>query len=99
MRRRQIAMGTASHRGFRLGNEESGEESDIPQDGIAQKDVAYLGLGLLARKLGNLPEAAGDFQRSIEIQPTAFAYQQLADVLDGLGEKKAAEAARARAAN
>ena len=60
--------------------------------------AAYLGLGLIERGAGNLQQAARDFSRAIEIQPSPMAYQQLADVLDAAGQKSAAEAARARAA-
>jgi Flp pilus assembly protein TadD len=59
---------------------------------------AYLGLGLLARKAGNWQQAARDFQSSIELHPTPMAYQQLADALDALGQKEAAQAARSQAA-
>jgi protein O-mannosyl-transferase len=58
----------------------------------------YLGLGMLARRSGNLEQAAQDFERSAEIQPTPMAYQQLAEVLDAAGQKEAAAAARAQAA-
>lgn len=63
-----------------------------------ESSSAYLGLGMLARKSGNLEEAARDFARSAQIQPTPFAYQQLADVLDAMGQKENAQAARAQAA-
>jgi tetratricopeptide (TPR) repeat protein len=59
---------------------------------------AYLGLGMLARRSGNLQEAAQDFERSAEIQPTPMAYQQLAEVLDAVGQKEAAKTARDQAA-
>jgi len=60
--------------------------------------AAYLGLGLVERRAGNWQQAARDFERSAEIQPTPMAYQQLADALDTAGQKNAAEAARAQAA-
>lgn len=63
-----------------------------------ESSSAYLGLGMLARKSGNLEQAARDFARSAQIQPTPFAYQQLADVLDAMGQKENAQAARAQAA-
>ena len=59
---------------------------------------AYLGLGMLARRSGNLNEATQDFERSAELQPTPMAYQQLAEVLDATGQKEAAAAARSEAA-
>ncbi|MGC2153417.1 MAG: tetratricopeptide repeat protein, partial [Terriglobales bacterium] len=59
---------------------------------------AYLGLGMLARRSGNLVEAARNLERSAEFQPTPMAFQQLAEVLDAAGQKEAAQAARAQAA-
>ena len=53
---------------------------------------------MLAKKSGDMMQAAHDFQRSGEIQPTPMAYQQLAEVLDAAGQKEAAQAARAQAA-
>jgi len=38
---------------------------------------AWFGLGLLARKQGNLTEAVSDLSRSLELQPTAQAYFEL----------------------
>ena len=59
---------------------------------------AYLGLGMLARRTGNMAEAARNLERSAELQPTPMAFQQLAEVLDAAGQKEAAQAARAQAA-
>jgi superkiller protein 3 len=42
---------------------------------------AWLGLGLLAQKQGNVQEALADFTRSLEIQPTAEAYFDLGEAL------------------
>ena len=63
-----------------------------------ENSSAYLGLGMLARRSGNLEEAARDLERSAQIQPTSMAYEQLADVFDAAGQKEAAQAARDRAA-
>jgi protein O-mannosyl-transferase len=63
-----------------------------------ESSSAYLGLGMLARRSGNLAEAARNLERSAELQPTPMAFQQLAEVLDAAGQKEAAQAARAQAA-
>jgi len=42
---------------------------------------AWLGLGLLARKVGNTTEAVSDLSRSLELQPTAQAYFELGQTL------------------
>ena len=63
-----------------------------------ENSAAYLGLGMLAKRSGDLSVAARDFGRSAEIQPTPMAYQQLAEALDAAGQKEAAQAARTQAA-
>jgi protein O-mannosyl-transferase len=63
-----------------------------------ENSAAYLGLGMLARRSGDWVQAARDFKRSAEIQPTPMAYQQLAEALDAMGQKDAAQAARDQAA-
>lgn len=65
---------------------------------LPENSAAYLGLGMLAKKSGDLSEAVRDFERSAEIQPTPMAYQQLAEALDASGQKEAAAAARSKAA-
>lgn len=42
---------------------------------------AWLGLGLLARKEGNITEAVGDLSRSLGLQPTAQGYFELGQTL------------------
>jgi len=42
---------------------------------------AWLGLGVLARKVGNTTEAVSDLSRSLELQPTAQAYFELGQTL------------------
>ncbi|MGA9354925.1 MAG: tetratricopeptide repeat protein [Terriglobales bacterium] len=59
---------------------------------------AYLGLGMIARRSGDLAEAARNFSRSADLQPTPMAFNQLAETLDAAGQKEAAQAARAQAA-
>ena len=61
------------------------------------RNVRYEGLGLLAQRTGDRSEAAQDFERAIEIQPTPSAYELLAQRLDSEGKKDAAAAARAQA--
>jgi protein O-mannosyl-transferase len=47
---------------------------------------AWLGLGLLAKKQGNLVEAITDISRSIELQPTARSFLALGDALRQSGK-------------
>ena len=81
-------------------NEDNQAKQDFGAALAQQPDnsAAYLGLGMLARKSGDLAQAARDFEHSAQIQPTPMAYQQLAEVLDAAGQKKAAESARDLAA-
>jgi tetratricopeptide (TPR) repeat protein len=46
---------------------------------------AWLGLGLLARKQGQVEEAIRDLSRSLELQPTAEAYFELGHTLEQAG--------------
>ena len=46
---------------------------------------AWLGLGVLARKVGNTTEAVSDLSRSLELQPTAQAYFELGQTLSQSG--------------
>lgn len=46
---------------------------------------AWLGLGLLAEKRGDFPEAIADLNRSISVQPTAQAYLELGRTLEQAG--------------
>ena len=46
---------------------------------------AWLGLGLLARKQGQVDEAIRDLSRSLELQPTAEAYFELGHTLEQTG--------------
>jgi len=62
-----------------------------------ENQSAYVGLGLIAQKAGDWDHAAQDFGHAINIQPTPFAYELLAQVLESSGRKEAAEAARAEA--
>jgi Flp pilus assembly protein TadD len=81
-------------------NEQDNAKQDF-EAALAQQPEnpsAYLGLGMLERRSGNLAEAARNLERSAELQPTPMAFQQLAEVLDAAGQKDAAQAARAQAA-
>jgi Flp pilus assembly protein TadD len=62
-----------------------------------QNAAAYQGLGLVAQRSGDWVEAARNFERAIEIQPTPMAYRLLAQVLESAGKQDAADAARAQA--
>ncbi|HVM76334.1 MAG TPA: tetratricopeptide repeat protein [Candidatus Saccharimonadales bacterium] len=91
-----------SNRGFAylsLGDDaRAGEDFRAALAAGENNSAAYLGLGMLARKAGDLRGAERDFRRSVEINPTAIGYEQWADVLDGMGEREAAERARAKIA-
>ncbi|HYB76919.1 MAG TPA: tetratricopeptide repeat protein [Candidatus Bathyarchaeia archaeon] len=67
-----------------------GEQSLNPQ--------AWMGLGLVAAKDGNLALAAADYAKALRLQPTVAGYLLLADALEKAGQKEQAEAARAEAA-
>jgi len=46
---------------------------------------AWLGLGLMAQKQGNIGEAITDLSRSVDLQPTAQAYLELGRMLTQTG--------------
>jgi protein O-mannosyl-transferase len=60
--------------------------------------MAYRGLGLVAQRVGDISEAAKDYERSVELQPTPVGYLLLAQALQIGGQTEAAGAARSRAA-
>ncbi len=49
---------------------------------------AWLGMGMLARKQGQVEEAIGDLSRSLELQPTAEAYLELGHTLEQAGRAR-----------
>ena len=59
---------------------------------------AYRGLGLLAQRAGNITEAAKDYERSVELQPTPVGYLLLAQALEIDGQAETARAAQSQAA-
>lgn len=77
---------------------EAKRDFDAALEKEPQNATAYFGLGVLAKRSGDWSEAVRDFERAAEIQPTPMAYEQLAEALEGCGQKEAAAAARARAA-
>ncbi len=60
--------------------------------------MAYRGLGLVAQRVGNVTQAAKDYERSVELQPTPVGYLLLAQALEIGGQTDAARAARSQAA-
>jgi protein O-mannosyl-transferase len=58
---------------------------------------ALLGLGLLAQKAGDSGQAAGNYARSVQSQPTDVGYLLLAQALESNGQTEAARSARAHA--
>jgi tetratricopeptide (TPR) repeat protein len=60
--------------------------------------MAYRGLGLVAQRMGDIPQAAKDYGRAVELQPTPAGYLLLAQALDLDGQTDAGRAARSQAA-
>jgi protein O-mannosyl-transferase len=60
--------------------------------------MAYRGLGLAAQRVGDITEAAKDYERSVELQPTPLGYLLLAQALEIGGQTEAARAAQSQAA-
>jgi tetratricopeptide (TPR) repeat protein len=60
--------------------------------------MAYRGLGLVAQRMGGIPQAAKNYERAVELQPTPVGYLLLAQALEIAGQTEAARAARSQAA-
>ena len=60
--------------------------------------MAYRGLGLMAQRMGDVPQATKDYERAVEFQPTPVGYLLLAQALEIGGQTEAARAARSQAA-
>ena len=60
--------------------------------------MAYRGLGLVAQRTGDITQAARDYQRAVELQPTPVGYLLLAQALEIGGQTDAARAAQSQAA-
>jgi hypothetical protein len=63
-----------------------------------ESSVAYRALGLIAQRAGNLTQAAQDYQRSVDIEPTSVGYLLLAQALQSIGQPEAASTAESQAA-
>jgi len=61
--------------------------------------AAYRGLGLLAQRAGDIPQAARDYERSVELQPSPVGYLLLGHALEIGGQADAARAAQSQAAS
>jgi Tfp pilus assembly protein PilF len=61
--------------------------------------AAYRGLGLLAQRAGDIPQAARDYERSVELQPSPVGYLLLGHALEIGGQPDAARAAQSQAAS
>ncbi len=59
---------------------------------------SWIGIGLMAQKLGDLSGAIQAYNNSVELAPSDFGYLLLAQALDQAGRHDEAEAARRRAA-
>jgi tetratricopeptide (TPR) repeat protein len=64
----------------------------------AGNSVAYRGLGLAAQKTGDIGQAIGDYERAVELAPTASGYLFLAQAFDIERQAEPARAARSQAA-
>jgi hypothetical protein len=60
--------------------------------------AAFRGLGLLAQRSGDVAEAARDYQRSVELQPSPVGYLLLGHALEVAGQPQAAREANLQAA-
>ncbi len=58
---------------------------------------AWIGLGIMAQKTGDLPLAINAYSRGLAVHPTDYGYILLAGALDASGEKDQANAARQKA--
>jgi Tfp pilus assembly protein PilF len=59
--------------------------------------AAYRGLGLVAQRAGDIGQAARDYERSVELQPTPVGYLLLGHALEIGGQPEAARAAQSQA--
>jgi len=59
--------------------------------------AAYRGLGLVAQRAGDVAQAARDYERSVELQPTPVGYLLLGHALEIGGQPEAALAAQSQA--
>ncbi len=63
-----------------------------------ENSAAYRGLGLVAQRAGDIAEAAKDYERSVELQPTPVGFLLLGNALEIGGQPEAARAAQSQAA-
>jgi protein O-mannosyl-transferase len=63
-----------------------------------ENSAAYRGLGLVAQRAGNIAEAAKDYERAIELQPTPVGFLLLGNALEIGGQPEAAREAQSQAA-
>ncbi len=56
--------------------------------------LAFIGLGLIAQKNGDLPEAIRDYSRAMAVEPTDVGYLLLAQALEEEGQRDEARAIR-----
>ena len=59
---------------------------------------AWISLGLMAQKMGDLPAAIKAYQQALQLHPSDFGYLLLASALEQSGEKDQANEARRKAA-
>ncbi len=64
---------------------------------VSENPQAFLGLGLLAQKSGDVAQAAADYAKAVQMQPTDLGYLLLAQALEANGQSRAAQAARTEA--
>ena len=59
---------------------------------------AWISLGLMAQRLGDLPSAIDCYRQALQIHPSDFGYLLLAQALERSGQQQAANSAREKAA-
>ena len=59
---------------------------------------AWISLGLIAQRMGDLPSAISAYERALQVYPSDFGYLLLASALEKSGDQQRANAARQKAA-
>jgi Flp pilus assembly protein TadD len=59
---------------------------------------AWISLGLMAQRTGDLPQAIDAYSHAVQVRPTDYGYLLLAGALGNSGDKAGADAARTKAA-
>jgi protein O-mannosyl-transferase len=79
--------------------EEAKQDFEAALSAQPANSMAYRGLGLVAQRAGNIAQAAQNYERAVELQPTPVDYLLLGHALEIGGQPEAAQAAQAQAAH